>query len=511
MSKIKQNIAANFIGNFWTTVMGLVFLPIYIKFVGIEAYGLVGFLVTLQAVFSLLDMGLSTTLNRELARLSVYKSNARKMRDMVRSLEIFYWIIACLIGVSIAFMSPIIAQNWLNAIELKADTVQQAIMVMGWAIALQFSTNLYAGGLLGLQRQVLYNCIISCIATLRGVGAVFVLWRISPTVQAFFVWQIAVNGLQLILTAGFLWHSLPKTGSKARVNLGSIREIWRFAVGVGGTAALALILTHLDKIILSRLLTLEFFGYYTLAGTVAMGLYRISGPIFLALYPRFTQLATAGDAKALVTLYHIGCQLMTVLILPVTLTIAFFSREILFIWTQNSVIVEHTSLILSLLTVGISLNGLMHLPYALQLAYGWTKLAFYTNLIATTILGPLIYVMATQYGSVGAATVWIFLNGGYILFSLQIMHRRLLPTEKWRWYLEDSGKPFLAAFATIGLGKWLIGTSSSPWLMVTGIIGIYITSVIVSACAAPQINIWIKSRVAETFFVTEETKGSPNL
>ena len=89
MSIIKRNIAANFIGNFWTTLMGLVFIPVYIRFLGIEAYGLVGFFVTLQSVFSLLDMGLSTTLNRELARLSVNGANARKMRDCVRSLEFF--------------------------------------------------------------------------------------------------------------------------------------------------------------------------------------------------------------------------------------------------------------------------------------------------------------------------------------------------------------------------------------------------------------------------------------
>ncbi|MEN8215666.1 MAG: hypothetical protein ABFS56_04685 [Pseudomonadota bacterium] len=64
MSQIKLNIIANFAGKAWTVLMSLAFVPLYIKFIGVEAYGLIGFFVTLQAVFGLLDLGLSTTLFR---------------------------------------------------------------------------------------------------------------------------------------------------------------------------------------------------------------------------------------------------------------------------------------------------------------------------------------------------------------------------------------------------------------------------------------------------------------
>ena len=49
--------------------MGFVFVPVYISYLGIEAYGLIGLFATLQAWLSLLDLGLSPTLNREMARL----------------------------------------------------------------------------------------------------------------------------------------------------------------------------------------------------------------------------------------------------------------------------------------------------------------------------------------------------------------------------------------------------------------------------------------------------------
>ena len=150
----------------------------------------------------------------------------------------------------------------------------------------------------------------------------------------------------------------------------------------------ALLLTQGDEIILSRLLTLEKFGYYTLAAVVASSLYLVVAPIFTAVFPRFTQLVVTGDDAALCTLYHQSCQFVSVLLLPVALVIAFFAREILQVWTRNPAVVENAHRVVSLLVIGTALNGLMNVPYALQLANGWTRLALYQNIVAVALLIP---------------------------------------------------------------------------------------------------------------------------
>ena len=61
MTQFKRNLIANFVGRGWVALMGIAFIPLYIKFMGIESYGLVGFFTTFQAVFALLDLGLTTT------------------------------------------------------------------------------------------------------------------------------------------------------------------------------------------------------------------------------------------------------------------------------------------------------------------------------------------------------------------------------------------------------------------------------------------------------------------
>ena len=67
---IKKNIIANYLGHGWRVLMGLAFIPLYIKYLGIETYGLIGIFAILQAWLGLLDMGMRPALGREMARFT---------------------------------------------------------------------------------------------------------------------------------------------------------------------------------------------------------------------------------------------------------------------------------------------------------------------------------------------------------------------------------------------------------------------------------------------------------
>lgn len=475
--------------------MSFLFIPFYIRFLGIESYGLVGVFLVLQAVLSILDLGLSTTLNRELARLSVQQQNAMEMRDAVRTIEIPYWALALFVGAILLLSTPYLASHWLKLDRLPSETATQALRLMSLAVTLQLPSSLYAGGLMGLQLQFHYNTVLAFIATFRNAGAVLVLWLLSPTIQAFFIWQCISALLQTFLMGAFLWRSLPKAPTPSAFHFHLLARLWRFSAGVGGISIFAVILTQLDKIILSRLLPLDLFGYYILASTVASSLNRVAGPIFNALYPRFSQLVAMGNMEELTLSYHKASQLMSVLVFPLVMILSLFSRQILILWTQDTKIAESTSLLLSLLIVGSALNALMHVPYALQLAFGWTSLALYTNFVAVLILGPLIYAMASLYGPVGAATVWVFLNTCYIFISLQIMHHRLLPDQKWRWYKNDVGKPLIIAISITILGKILSGYIFSPSFTLLLIISMYLTALLGSISFTPAVRGYLLNRL----------------
>ncbi len=472
--------------------MALAFVPLYIKFLGIEAYGLIGFFAMLQGAFQILDFGLSQTMNREMARYSVLPDKSGEARDLVRTLEVGYWAIGIVISIVVITASPFIAEHWIKRGSIPVKTIHRAVLIMGVVAAFQWPLSFYDGGLMGLQKQVLSSSIKIGISTLSSFGAIFILWKVSPTITAFFTWQIIVSALSLIFFTVALWRSLPPADRSSVFSPNLLRNIWRFAAGMSGISISAIILTQIDKVILSKILSLEMFGYYTLAG-VASGVVPImlAGPIFNAIFPRFTSLVTMRDEPALKLLYHQGSQLMAVLVLPVAAVLSFFSFDILLLWTGNAKTAGIASPIVSMLVIGMALNALMHMPYSLQIAHGWTSIGLFITIFLIIALVPVIYFMTMHYGAVGAAAAWAILNSIYMLIGVPLTHRRLLKGEMGRWFTEDIIPPFGAALLVGGVGRWLITGPMPPVTAIISLTVILLSALTASALVAPHIKTWL--------------------
>ncbi len=117
MSDVKRNVVANYVGQAWGAIIGVVFLPIYIRYIGIEGFGVIGFFVALQSLFSILDLGLSATLTRELAVRS-QTNLAYETRDLVRTLEWIYWPMGGVIALAVWGGAQFLAEHWLRPVAL---------------------------------------------------------------------------------------------------------------------------------------------------------------------------------------------------------------------------------------------------------------------------------------------------------------------------------------------------------------------------------------------------------
>lgn len=450
---LKKNVFANYLGQGWSAIMGLAFVPLYIKYLGMESYGLIGFFAVMQAWLTMLDMGMTPALNREMARYTAGAHTAQSINDLLRSLEIIAIGIAAVVGVLIMFASGYLARDWLKADRLPVEVVADAISVMGLVVALRFIEGIYRGSLFGLQRQVWYNAVNAVIATLRYGGAVLVLAWVSPSIQVFFLWQIAASLISVGILSMGVHRALPSSPSTPKFTLVAVAEIWKFAGGMMLTTFLAILLTQIDKVLLSRLLSLESFGYYTLATTVAGMLYIVIGPITNAFYPRMVELATRNDQIPFVHLYHQGAQLVTVMLAPAAMLLSFYSEEILFVWSGDAGLADKSAPLLSVFVIGVFLNGLMHMPAQLQLANGWVSLGIKTNIVAVVILVPAIFWAVPHYGAIAASWIWVVLNMGYVLITILLMHRRLLKHEKWQWYWGDVLLPLMGASVVMLFAK----------------------------------------------------------
>ncbi|MHB1843353.1 MAG: oligosaccharide flippase family protein [Deltaproteobacteria bacterium] len=458
MVSVKANVIANFAGRATTGLLMLVVTPIYVRLLGIEAYGLIGMFAAIQGTFGIMDLGLGTTLNQRLARLtaSTRTNSCQEMRDLVRTFEVPYALLGLLSGAILVTSAPWTARNLLHASALPQSTVDNSVRLMGITLALHWPVSLYSGALAGTQRQVLLNWLRVSLALLRSLGAIATLLFFSRTVAAFFWWQVLVAGISSIAFHVATWRVLPSGHGSPRFRRDLLVESLRFAGHLTGSSLLAMFITQIDKFLLGHWLPLAELGYYTLATTVGNALNSLIGPVFTATFPRLSQLASASQTDDVRLLYHKACQLMSLMLFPPALVASLFSYQLLLAWTGSGETAMHVQRLVPWLVLGTTFNGLVNMPYALELAYGWSQFPFVQNVISAILLGPLTFVLVHAWGALGGALGWFTLNAGYVFIAVPAMHRRLLHGDYLRWLLRDVGSPFLATLAVVGTARLLL-------------------------------------------------------
>jgi len=376
---------------------------------------------------------------------------------LLRSMEIIYGGVALAVVGAVWLIAPWVAVHWLNAAQLTSASLAQAIAMMGLVLAARMVEQVYRGAIQGLQRQVWLNGMQSLLATLRWAGAVGVLAWVDTSIEAFFLWQGLVSVLVVVILARQTYHWLPHGERPARFDIAAIVRIRRFAGGMAATTLLVLLLTQVDKLLLSKLVSLEDFGYYILAASAAGALGLFVAPIATAVSPHLTELVAKSEQQTLVDTYHRASQWLAALLIPAALVMAAFAEPLLRVWTGNVGLAQHAAPLLALLALGTLCNGLMHVPYITQLAHGWTGFAVRMNIVAVCFIVPAVLWAVPRFGAIGAAWAWLVLNAGYVLLVAHFMHRRLLPDEKWRWYRDAVFKPLvIGSIAVLAMRQWIV-------------------------------------------------------
>ncbi len=476
--------------------MALAFVPIYLRELGVEAYGLIGVYASLQAWLALIDMGLRPTLVREMARFTGGQRDIGSIRDVLRTAEIVASVLCGVAALGLWAASGWLALHWLNVETLTLESAAHALAIMGFVAALQVMEGLYGGSIAGLEHQVTQNVVMSAMATLRGAGGALVVMFVAPDITAFFQWQLGVAALGTVLTGVVLYRLLPRAERAGRFSMDAIREVGHYAGGMAVITLLVLLLTQVDKVLLASLLPLGSLAQYMLASVVASALFYLYGPVIAAFYPRFAALADMpARYDELRANYHLGAQLVTVLAGSAGAVLSAFAEPLLRLWTGDAALAREVGPMLALLAIGALLNGLMAVPYHLQLAHGWTRLTILVNSVAVCVLVTALFILVPHFGATAAALIFLILNTGYVTVGVWMMHRRLLPMDKWGWYLDDTAMP-LAGMMVVAWGASLaLPDQSSPVSTLAAIAGIGAVTITVGIVLAKRVRHLLASRL----------------
>ena len=415
-----------------------------------------------------LDAGLSRATTREVARRSERKTSS--VRSTVLTISAVNVSVFALLAGSGAAFSGWLASSWLQPQGLEPASLRSAIVLMSLAIGLQQPRTVFIAALNGLERQVATNVLTVSAALARGTITIAVLLA-EPSIAAFFWTQLVLSGLETGVIGLVVWRVLP-AGSREQgptIDVGILREIAPFALADGGNVFIGSAVMNADKIVLSGLAPLDFFGSYGLLSLLAQSLARLPTPFTVAYFPHFVKLKEVERLDDLSRAYHRAMRELARLLIPATAVAVIFAGSWTTLALGGNATERELMLVLVLLATGFCAHALMHLPYALQLAHNWTSFGIGTNTVALVIYVPLLVILVPKYGPVIAPT--LFATTMLVLLPVFIVgtHRRLIPDRVDAWWVDTIIAPLgLACLLLVpartmthsmsALGAALVGT-----------------------------------------------------
>jgi len=472
MSIIKKNIVANYFGQFYSVVLGIAMVPMYLEYLGVEAYGLVSFFILLQSWMTLLDLGLSPTLSREVVILKATNTITKKniFTNMFHSLELIFIIMSLIAAVIMWISSDWISQEWLNISSLNLQDVEYCISLIGIIIGLRFLTTLYMSGIIGYEAQLWLNAANIFINTLRYVGVLGVFYFIDSDIILFFEYQLIISIIGLSIFSYKFYHLIGIKRFKIYFSYKDVKPIIPFAVSIGYTSSLSVFATQLDKLLLSNILPLSEFGFFALVVLIANAIMMFSNPIGQAILPRMTNLIEENKITEMIRIYKQFTQFTAIVIFSIVGIVTLYSYELVYAWTGNREASLWVKDILRWYALGNGILAITAFTYYLQFAYGKMKLHVIYNTIQSLISIPIIIAVAYSYGSIGVAIVWFTFRLLSLIVWVPYIHRKFAPGINMAWMFEDILPVFISTFIYIGLLSYIDFTFNYSRGMIFGIL-----------------------------------------
>ena len=419
---LRRNILANYVGTGVVAISPILALPWYLSLLGVKQFGLLSFIATLQVVLTLIDAGMSQSLVREFTlRLDNKNDSKLKAAALLFGFERIYWLFALFMGGLTMLLASFIASHWLNLGGLATKLGVLAVYGAAVLFMVQFPGSVYRSVLVAGQAHVELNAVLVTSTLFRHIGGVVVLlfW---PTIAAYIIWHALITLIDTLSRAKLAWNFLAVKRNQIGWKINELRPTWTLIASMTSATWLGALTVQMDKIVLSKMVSIEQFGYYVIATTLATGVLQLIYPLVQAVLPRAIQLR-----EQPVILRKLNIKLLKSIAVIASLVFIgyiLFGKTILAIWLKNLQIVDIIFPLLAVLLVGTFLNAFYNVGYINWIVHEKIKRIFQVNLISLILSIILVPIFVIHYGSVGAAFSWLIINLIGLIISLEwIKHK----------------------------------------------------------------------------------------
>jgi O-antigen/teichoic acid export membrane protein len=459
--RIARHSFYNLLGLGLPLLLALVSIPALLRLLGEERFGWLTLLWAVVSYIGLLDLGLSRALTQQLA-LALSRHLREEAGAILGTAVGLVATLGTAGGVLLALLSFGVPA-WLP----HAAEPERLVTALQWmALALPFTV------LTAVLRGALEAA--HAFAAINLIRLPLGLWTFAGPWLVAVVWGPDLAAIALALALGRI-VGLAAHWVAVRRAMGGLAGRWRWVsarqsslLQAGGWLTLANVVSPLmgyaDRFFVGVSLSGAAAAYYAAPQEMVTKLWIIPGALTAVLLPAFAARGGARAAQAW-QLFDRSLELLFLLLLPLTLGLALFARELLGVWLGAGFAV-HSAPLLMLFAAGILVNCLAHVALTWLHGAGQFRAPALLQLVELPLFLALLWLLCARWGLIGAAVAWLtrMTVDAMCLFVLCRLQRGAWPPVPWMAAGWAGLLPFLLAGSASLEGRLL------AWCLVAAVV-----------------------------------------
>lgn len=410
-SQVGQNIITNYLAVVWMGGLSLALIPLYIKRLGSDQWGVVAICMAIQGFLGLLDAGLGQIMPRDIARVVGDQGAVVRVFRVFSRSYLGLGLIGLLLGqVGVHWLIA----RWFNQGQGVAEGADLALRLVLVQFFFQFANNAHTGYWNGLQAQKLANFRQCAFGTAKHAGALALVY----------MWR--ADALAYLMPFA-LFSALEWWGNRRTV-LGGFGDFVDGGVSVADFHALAreagvlalgvligMLVSQVDRIVLSRSVDVASYGRYVIVANLGLAFMQLQYPLMRAFFPRIVRTDVSSIFSSQ---WQLGLGVFLLCVLPCGL-VAALAPWLLQFWLGDPQIIAEGVAPLRLIIGAVAVNAVYHLIYQYILVKGQGRLVLLINVVALAVVTPITFLAAQKYGIVAGGLAWML--GAIVQFGFGVL------------------------------------------------------------------------------------------
>lgn len=354
---IARNTGYNLLGTLLPIVISLATVPVYLRLIGLERYGILSTCWLLLGYFGLFDLGLGRAVTQRIAALVDAPPAARS--------EVFwtaFWISVGLMVLASLLLLPV-AQYLLHLVRFQsAEVASEVDPAAPWlAITLPVSlfTGILNGALTGRERFGLLNLSEILANSLSAIVPLAVAYFIGTQLWMLIAASLLVKLLSTLLMLLFCRSVVP-LDRPSRPSGIVARSLIIYGGWVSVTSIVGPMLAIWDRFAVGWYLGAAAVSLYVIPFTFVMRLTLVPSALSRALFPRFAALPGGASAQ----LHRDSLGMLSLFMTPATIIGIWMGFPFLGLWLGRDIAVDAAP-VMAVLLPGVWFNGMAQIVYSL--------------------------------------------------------------------------------------------------------------------------------------------------